>query len=183
MNFLEKNLEELIYENANTEEGLSLLGERGLALYGHTYRQVSLGEYGIADLLNVYTDGKKGFRILVFNVIELKKEILTEKALSQVCRYLTAINKIIRKIEEQDTKNTWYNIISKATLIGNGVSDSLLQMLPVFEDVDVYTYKYELDGLGFYYKNYNNKFEDYKIPNCVMDNFLHPSISTLKQIL
>ena len=183
MDFLEKNLEDIIYENANTEEGLSFLGERGLMLYGHTYRQVSLGEYGIADLLNVFTDGKKGSRILVFNVIELKKEILTEKALSQVCRYLTAINKIIHKIKEQDTKNTWYAVLSKATLIGKGASDSLLQMLPVFEDIDVYTYKYELDGLGFYYKNYNNKFDDYKIPNCVMDDFLHPSISTLKQIL
>lgn len=42
MNFLEKDLEEIIYENANTENGKKFLAERGLELRGHTFRQVNL---------------------------------------------------------------------------------------------------------------------------------------------
>lgn len=54
MDFLEKDLEDLIYEASQTEEGRSKLVSRGLyPLRCPLKRQVPLGSYGIADLVEV----------------------------------------------------------------------------------------------------------------------------------
>ena len=48
MKFLEKDLEEIIFETSNKE-----LNERGLFVYGKKYRQLRIGNYGVADLVVV----------------------------------------------------------------------------------------------------------------------------------
>lgn len=46
MNFLEKNLEDIIYETNN-----KYLRERGLFINGIKKRQLRIGNYGIADIV------------------------------------------------------------------------------------------------------------------------------------
>ena len=83
-------------------------------LYIHIERQVSLKPYGTADIIAFYTDEEWDLRPdskmnypeatekdfcfwnhVYIHVIELKINILTERDLSQLCRYKTAIERAI----------------------------------------------------------------------------------------
>ena len=48
MRFLEKDLEQIIHES-----GMDQLNERGLPIDGKMFRQMRIGNYGIADLITV----------------------------------------------------------------------------------------------------------------------------------
>lgn len=165
MKFLEKDLEEIIW-NADKE----LLSERGLTLSGTLKRQLRIGNYGIADLVN-FAKPDYGFknneRILYghgyVQVIELKNESISISAFLQAIRYLKGIQSYLKK-RDFDTRDFKFII----TLIGRKIdTNSDMIFLPDIIasekiSVEIYTYSYDLDGITFneecFYKLQNEGF-------------------------
>lgn len=90
MNFLECDLEDLIYECSLTKEGRDKLLDRGLYISRPLLRQVKLSTYGVADLIEI-----SGGSNVHIDIIELKKGKLEPKDYLQLCRYMTAIKNLI----------------------------------------------------------------------------------------
>ena len=90
MDFLEKDLEEIIYRNSQTEDGRAKLADRGLNVIGKMYRQLAINGYGTLDLMTVSITRKKP----LITIYELKKNVVGIQALLQACRYATAVGQI-----------------------------------------------------------------------------------------
>ena len=101
MNFLEKDLEQIIYE-ADKE----LLAEKGLRVNGKLLRQVRIGNYGIADLVSIrrpYQDTFFGYQEKgLITIYELKKENISVSAFLQAIGYARGIMRWM----EQHSKKT-----------------------------------------------------------------------------
>lgn len=165
MKFLEKDLEEIIW-NADKE----LLSERGLTLSGNLKRQLRIGNYGIADLVNFerpYYRYENNQRILFdpgfIQVIELKNESISISAFLQAIRYLKGIKSYLGK-RNFDIRDFHFII----TLIGRKIdTNSDMIFLPdIIQSekisVEIYTYSYDIDGITFneecFYKLQNEGF-------------------------
>lgn len=160
MNFLEKDLEEIIF-NADKK----MLEERGLQLQGKLLRQKRIGNYGLADLIEItkpfyhpiYEQKIKG----LINVIELKKERVSVSSFFQALSYVKGIQSFLEK-HKPDFEN---HFNYKITLIGRTLDcESSLAYMPEFchtdfyEDfvgmenklnVQIFTYKFDINGLSF----------------------------------
>lgn len=146
MRFLEKDLETIIWE-ANNED----LMQRGLPFYGKKFRQLRIGNYGVADLVTVYRE--EG--ILNITIYELKQQRVGVGAFLQIIGYASGIKSYL-----EDTRG-YFNFNISIVLIGESLDTSgNLIYLPdlifggdfcigVIKSVDFYTYKYEIDGLKF----------------------------------
>lgn len=157
MNFLEKNLEQIIYEADRKQ-----LSERGLDDFGIFKRQLRIGNYGIADLVSIrrpYLDLYdsqiyKG----VITVYELKKEDLSNDAFFQALGYLKGIKRYL------DKRNKEHLYDFQIRLIGKSVNTSgSFCFLPDFLDgsncqvigfdtttsLEIYTYDYNFNGISF----------------------------------
>lgn len=153
MEFLEKNLEELIYQEliiGNVDK----LTERGLELYyskpKFIRRQFKIGNYGTVDLITVEKiDIGHGLSITVF---ELKKKLINIDTVIQGLRYCKGIKRYL-----SDRKD-WmlgeqYEI--HLVLIGSEInSNSDWVYLTDFLNTDgfnlsIFIYKYSFDGLEF----------------------------------
>lgn len=159
MDFLEKDLEEIIF-NATDKE----LWSRNLFVYGKKYRQLSIGTYGVADLVFVSRTPYE----LIINIVELKKDKIGISAFLQALGYAKGIKRYL------DFRNFSFDYIIKITLIGrsldkNSTFSFLPDMLNHFNnDVDEqflenYTYEYGLSGIMFYkHENYSNVEETWR---------------------
>lgn len=151
MDFLEKDLETIIYETAQNKEGRMKLSERGLDIQGKLLRQVRIGAYGIADLITVEINRYNDSKHINITIYELKKGALDLDALTQASRYETGIRSFIKQnYYDEDSHYLTVNII----LIGRDVeynSDFLFLLNKCMDrgDVGVYTYSYDIDGLKF----------------------------------
>jgi len=164
MNFLEKDLEDIIFDNAQTLEGIYQLKERGLPITGIPYRQVNFGSYGIADLITVTTkkeidgDGTRndfvmGYQsvlvanVMEFTIYELKKDEVNVGTLKQALNYAKAIK---LAFSDSDISLSRYPNI-KIVLIGNTVekSSSFVYMPDFFNNLSIYTYEYAINGIAF----------------------------------
>ena len=139
MDFVEKDLEEIIYHYSQTEGGRVKLAERGLPVFGKMFRQVDLGRYGRLDLMTI--DTAFGLTVTVY---ELKVGKINLNALSQACRYLTALRQIASSMTNRDIQ---YKIV----LIGrqmelNGDFSLLYNFM---NNASIVLYKYDLDGISF----------------------------------
>lgn len=146
MNFLEKDLEDIIWNTSKTDEGRELLYERGLRIEGKMYRQFALGEYGKFDLVSV----KMSNYDINISVYELKKNIVDIQTMFQASRYASAINRYLE--EKYPNLNKCINI--RSILIGRemdlkGDFPLLYNNSPNF---DIYLYSYGLKGLFFTYQ-------------------------------
>lgn len=154
MKFLEKDLEEIIY-NADK----NVLSERGLDLDGKLKRQVRIGNYGVADLIHFkrpisYYDKKEKKKFHVENglieIIELKNEKISVSAFMQAISYLKGIK---RYLYSRDFNDSLYSY--RITLIGKTIDhDSSICYLPdlICDEglsVDIFTYRYDFDGIKF----------------------------------
>jgi len=92
MNFLEKDLENIIWESDNKK-----LQEKKLPIYGIKFRQLRIGNYGISDLITIRRDyyydsiTKKFKPYIDITVYELKKEKVGISAFLQAIRYCKGI--------------------------------------------------------------------------------------------
>jgi hypothetical protein len=140
MNFLEKDLEDIIYENLYDMESRGLTIDSKLLL-----RQVNLGDYGYADLVGIHYNPKI-FKTFYIEIFELKKEVIDCTALMQVCRYATAIKQMAHELYGDKI-----NIKVRKILIGSDIQTKgdFVFLLNSLSDTTVYTYEYKFDGIWF----------------------------------
>lgn len=93
MEFLEKDLEDIIWEAYQSEYGKYELFNKGLSISGKMYRQVNLGDYGILDLMTVSINPED----VIISIYELKKDIINMSTMAQAARYGTGISKYIEE--------------------------------------------------------------------------------------
>jgi hypothetical protein len=175
MNFLEKDLEQIIYE-ADKE----LLAEKGLRVNGKLLRQVRIGNYGIADLVSIerpYYHTHFEFHCKgTITIYELKKENISVSAFLQAVGYVKGIMRWMeqhpKNIEIISTSNYDINIV----LIGKSIDkkseflyladllntdnlgdNSLLDSFNL--SLEMFIYDYDFNGINF------TKIENYKLMN------------------
>lgn len=150
MKFLEKDLEEIIYNEAIKDGGRESLYERGLYTLRENdviFRQTKIGAYGVSDLL--FVEYKKqyieGDVILLFDieVLELKKDTININSLIQAIGYAAGIRSYLRG------RGHFCKI--NITLIGKTIENqtSFCYTPDIFNNVSFYTYKYDFDGISF----------------------------------
>lgn len=152
MKFLEKDLEEIIFNSDN-----DLLNERGLCLCKKLKRQLKIGNYGIADLIGFtrpFYDYSKGSKILIedgrIQIIELKNDKINVSAFLQAINYLKGIRSYLRK-RNFHTYNYIFEIVLIAKNIDKDSSFIYLTDLVQSENFEItyYTYDYKMDGIFF----------------------------------
>lgn len=148
MRFLEKDLETIIWEN------YSKCYERGLDIHcfdfdnitSAGFRQLSLGGYGIADLVNIELDSISKY--VFIQVIECKKDDINAATYGQAKRYMYAIKQLFlrRGIIDYD-----WEIRQEIVLIGRNFDRSGDFEFICEEDdfCTALTYDYTIDGLQF----------------------------------
>jgi hypothetical protein len=160
MDFLEKDLEDIIFISKNED-----LRKRGLDIDGIKKRQVSIGNYGRADLISRSTvkddeftlidviEGKRSFEMYkeynhYITVYELKQNTIDIRSFLQAIGYCKGIYDylMLRKI---------YNFRLNICLIGKSINlNNEFKYLPIILTNDLfhlslYTYSYEIDGIHF----------------------------------
>ena len=168
MEFLEKDLEGIIYE-AYKKDASSLRG-KGLNISGTIKRQLRIGNYGVADLVTfektkhieyapertVYDYEEEtvlyeelNWHKAIITVYELKKDKIGISAYLQAMKYVSGIKHYFNE------KGTGFQLEFKIVLIGKDIDTSgSFCFIPDFDkNVEFYTYKYGLYGLEF-----NNEF-------------------------
>lgn len=153
MDFLEKDLEEIIY-NADRE----LLAEKGLNVNGILKRQLRIGNYGVADLVSFKREYEERFLIndkiipeLRITIYELKKEKIGISAFLQALGYLKGLDRYFKH------RNFEFKIIFEIVLIGKSIDDNsnfiYLTDYIINDDttefLSCYTYQYAIDGIKF----------------------------------
>jgi len=155
MKFLEKDLEQIIYDTDN-----ELLVKKGLHICGKKYRQIKIGNYGICDLITVSKfydyygdDMDRPFPVLKISVIELKKNEISVNTFLQAVRYLKGIQRYLEFREKHFEVR--YDII----LIGDNIESSsdFLYLTDLIEsygyntgfNLKFYTYGMDINGLNF----------------------------------
>lgn len=138
MNFLEKNLEAIIFKE------LAFCQERGLnisPLHGTMYRQMNLAPYGVADLIQIgYDDIEERIHL---RVIECKRNVIDAATYAQAARYQAAIARILVCCTSDP--------ILEKVLIGQRIDAKADFWALVTSDpfCSAYTYEYRSDGIRF----------------------------------
>lgn len=178
MDFLEKDLEDIIYTLSQTAEGRQKLLARGLSITGKVYRQVSLAEYGRLDLVAITMVPVDTLNITVY---ELKQGKVGTNALYQVCRYLTAL----RKIASESTNKY---VTCNAILIGREIDKNgdFTLLYNFLNFAKVITYKYAFNGVwfteedkSFVLSNVSLDKQKYKLPICDLRELIKESKDVL----
>lgn len=146
MQFLEKDLEDIIFESSKEK-----LKEKGLNIKGKLLRQVRIGNFGIADLISfkketsVYPEAT--YHHINITVYELKQNELNTNALAQASRYITGIKEYFKHRNFFTECVVEYNIV----LIGSKIDkdSDFVYLCNYINNLDVYTYSYDLDGITF----------------------------------
>jgi len=151
MKFLEKDLENIIWENPID------VVYKGLCCYDgfYKFRQLKIGNYGIADIVTIErplynTSKRKHVGRIEITVYEIKKNELNESAFFQALRYVKGIQRYLEAKHNMSASR--YNI--KIVLIGDSLSNDSVSYLPEFinqhkENISLYTYSYGIDGIDF----------------------------------
>lgn len=160
MKFLEKDLEQIIFETHHVN-----LLKAGLYIWGKKKRQLRIGNYGIADLIYFdrprYHTGMRSMTKGTIHVVELKQNKISISAFLQAVRYVKGIQRYLT-LNNPDLIDCFdFNII----LIGSELdtTSSLCYLPELFtpecteKDIDqmsttsvhLYTYSYEFTGLKF----------------------------------
>ncbi len=151
MKFLEKDLEQIIFETRN-----ELLQEKGLGISGKKVRQLRLGNYGIADLVTLTKPEFEtsenplynGFHCepVYIDIYELKQDKISVSAFLQACGYYKGVSEYISK--NKKIKRS-YKI--RLNLIGKTIdkSSQFIYLTDIFDDVFFYTYDYDFQGISF----------------------------------
>jgi hypothetical protein len=150
MQFLEKNLEDIIFETDN-----SLLYERGLFIMGRKKRQVRLGNYGISDLITVSIKQlPHKERYLHFTVYELKQDLVNINTFLQGIGYCKGLKSYLDKNKDYDLYTISLVLIGK-NLDKGGNFPFLPDLIKCDEfspdgiSLSIYTYTYEFNGIQF----------------------------------
>jgi len=144
MKFLEKNLEDIIFE---TEIGDLL--DRGLmfAQSGKFAKQVNFPNLGRADLIHMTRLDEHSPRVIT--VFELKQHEINANSFMQACRYLYGVKRWLVK-NKIALSEVSYQIVLIGKTIAKGDFVFLPDALTTWNlDVQFYTYEYLVDGIYF----------------------------------
>lgn len=150
MNFLEKDLETIIFENYEACYGRGLeITDIGAGDYLNQlkFRQLQLGPYGVADLVNVRYNPQHYECII--QVIECKRNEINLATYGQAKRYFAAIKDILRYfLPESHSHIEW---TEELVLIGRTFDQSNDFAFVYNQDTacQAFVYSYEIDGLWF----------------------------------
>lgn len=149
--FLEKDLEDIIYSKALSEHGKADLKKWGLnSINGRVFRQVYLGNHGIADLVFIKppmwnmnpATGQMGNYCMV-EIYELKKDKISAKDVGQVCRYMDAFSEMHMNGSLSglfpDFKES-FQVYIEGCLIGASFNRDVYYQLVDRSDVSLFTY-------------------------------------------
>jgi hypothetical protein len=156
MDFLEKDLENIIFE---TENGL--LNERGLHIRGKKFKQIHIGNYGRLDLVTVTrqtTSKNSGLMdIVTITIFEFKKDLIDVNTFLQALEYYKGVQSWIDKSKKFLKCILEYEIV----LVGKSINfnSSFVYLTDFCSELDLYTYSYDFDGITF------EKITDYKLSN------------------
>lgn len=144
MDFLEKDLEDIIF---NTDNGI--LQERGLYIEGKKYRQLCIGNYGIADIVTIQRI--PSMNKIFITVYELKKGTIGKDAFLQAVGYVKGI------LSYLEMRKSTFQIETKIILVGRDIERNtnfcFINTFVSDYKLENYTYKYDIDGLTFDWKN------------------------------
>jgi len=151
MNFLEKDLEQIIFETDN-----ELLQEKELYISGNKTRQLRIGNYGIADLVtfekaHYYPKNEHGGGFYVedinITIYELKQNKINLSSFMQAVRYAKGIK---RYMEMREFKHDYKLHIC---LIGKEIdlNSDFIYLADFIDNLTLITYSYEFDGISFKY--------------------------------
>lgn len=160
MDFIERDLEDIVF---NTD--VNLLSERGLPLLfnAHSYRQLQIGNYGVADIVQFklekdpYLDGNEyKFRDIVsLKIIELKKDEINVFTFLQTLKYAKGLENYYNDRQKKRRFGNRCQLKISIALVGKKINtkDDFIY-LPNFLyhddfELDLYTYKYDFDGISF----------------------------------
>jgi hypothetical protein len=157
MKFLEKDLEQIIFES-----GRDSLREKGLSIEGKLFRQLRIGNYGIADLVeftrpSFYRADRDIFIPGVITVYELKKEHIGIASFLQALNYVKGIQSYLHSKKKE--KQYIINLV----LIGRSIDATgsfcfITDMLGIESfcnepysngSISFITYNYTINGLEF----------------------------------
>lgn len=157
MNFLEKDLENIIWESDNAK-----LQQKNLNIEGKKFRQLRIGNYGILDLLTVEKKYYPCFGqnavipYLNITVYELKKEKVGVSTLLQAVRYVKGIKSYLEEKKPDIEFKLHITLCAKEV----DIHSSFIFLLDLIdEEIDVpngklnsvsaYSFDYGIDGINF----------------------------------
>lgn len=134
MEFLEKDLEQIIFETDN-----ATLVERGFLINGKKIRQLRIGNYGIADIVTFWRTSD----IIYFEVFELKKDEISIRTLLQAYNYVKGIDHYLKL---RGFKTKFY-----ITLVGRKIdtSTSFCFLPDLIDNLSCFIYNFDINGLKF----------------------------------
>ena len=170
MNFLEKDLEEIIFTSSR-----ETLAKRGLFINKkeNFKRQLKIGNYGIADLVSFkrpfYHKDFKEVQKGLITVYELKKEKISISSFMQAANYLHGIKSFMKKRGLDENYDYSIRLIGKEVdmhssfvflpeLISAYTYDERIERPSLFY-FSSYIYKYDIDGINF------TEIQGYKLTN------------------
>jgi len=150
MNFLEKDLEQIIYESDR-----ELLEKKGLYIGGKLLRQVRIGNYGVADLVSVSRDVEVNYNCtrlipyLEITVYELKKDKIGISAFLQALGYVKGISDYFER--RNINRNVRYNIVLIGSSLDTNSSYAYLSDFVCSDRLSLvnYVYSYDINGIKF----------------------------------
>lgn len=140
-NFLEKDLEQIIFETDN-----DYLCDRGLNICGKKYRQIDLSPYGIPDIIT-FERPFQNYQAII-TIWEFKKDTIGVNTFLQALRYAKGVKYLLEK------NRPFFNKIEcefKICLVGKNIelTGSFCFLPDIFTNVSLYTYEYKYDGIDF----------------------------------
>jgi len=147
MQFLEKDLEDIIFEALQTEEGRSELLIKGFPYVADNpivHRQFRIQGYGIADLIIVTENNGKYF----IKIIELKKDKIGISAVEQICTYKNGIDNILINLLQVPIEDIDIDI--QLILIGEDIKQgNFIYVTEQIQNLSIFKFKISLSGLNF----------------------------------
>lgn len=168
MKFLEKHLEQIIWESSDSQ-----LDNVNLPISGKRYRQLKIGNYGIADIVTVRRTHAVDYNkmitrydrnIFYITVYELKRDIVNVNSFLQAINYVLGIKRYLKKrgifekhkfifsivlIGESVEKDSSFIYLPELLSINNDDDDYELYYTETGLDLSIYTYTYNIDGICF----------------------------------
>lgn len=137
MEFSEKQIELIICKTDN-----SVLRERGLNIRGRKFRQVQLGNYGLADIITINRVRDREYNICIY---ELKKDKIGPATFWQILKYARGVAYLAKN------RRPGYKINIKLVLLGGELDNegSFCYLSSALNDVHLFTYTYSVDGITF----------------------------------
>lgn len=154
MSFLEKDLEDIIFDTDN-----QILCSRGLPIRGKKFRQLRIGNYGVADIVSY----RKKYSFdedapyIVIDIWELKKGEINIETLLQALKYCKGIMRYLWRYRGFYSFNININLVGRSIdtrrsfiyltdLIGVESGEGCECRLT---EISYYTYEYDFDGISF----------------------------------